>query len=420
MDAEQDQTRSSMWSVGLLARASGLSVRVLRHWEDKGLVQADRSTRGHRRYGPDQVTRLYRALALRRTGLSLTQIAALLDEQDPGPAVTLRAHVEDLGEDLRRRGELLDRLAAVLASLEDVQPSQNADDVGDRSDREAHVLMGVIASMTMFEQYVHGYHSQENQRLNDQAGTLVELLHSDTGYPPGVSVLEVGCGVGAQTITLAERSPGATLTCVDISLESLDEARRRAVAAGLDDVPFLAADVLDLPASDGPLSGGAFDHVFVCFLLEHLTDAAAALINLRAMLKPGGTITVIEGDHGSTSFHPDSQAARDAIACQVTLQRLAGGDALIGRRLYPLLTGSGYHTVTVSPRQVYVDASRPGLVDGFTRKTFTAMIHGVRQAALSAGLIDSQRFDEGIEDLLRTTETDGVFCYTFFKAVASK
>lgn len=155
MDAEQDHTRSSTWSVGQLARASGLSVRVLRHWEDKGLVQADRSTRGHRRYGPDQVTRLYRALALRRTGLSLSQIAALLDEQDPDPAVTLRAHVEDLGEDLRRRGELLDRLAAVLASLEDGSPTQNTDDIGDRSDRsdrEAHVLMRVIESMTMFEQ----------------------------------------------------------------------------------------------------------------------------------------------------------------------------------------------------------------------------------------------------------------------------
>lgn len=55
-------------------------------------------------------------------------------------------------------------------------------------------------------------------------------------------------------------------------------------------------------------------------------------MNLRAMLKPGGTITVIAGDHGSTYFHPDSQAAREVIASQVTLQRLAGGDALIGRR----------------------------------------------------------------------------------------
>ncbi|MCU1659650.1 MAG: hypothetical protein JWO57_4306, partial [Pseudonocardiales bacterium] len=44
----------------------------------------------------------------------------------------------------------------------------------------------------MFEQYVHGYRDEENVRLHDQAGTLVELLHSDTGYPPDTSVLEVG------------------------------------------------------------------------------------------------------------------------------------------------------------------------------------------------------------------------------------
>jgi SAM-dependent methyltransferase len=279
--------------------------------------------------------------------------------------------------------------------------------------------MKVIESMTMFEPYVHGYHSQENQRLHDQAGTLVELLHGDTGFPPGASVLEVGCGVGAQTLTLAERSPGAIMTCIDISPESLGEARRRAAAAGIDQITFLQADVFDLPVAEGPLSAGCFDHVFVCFVLEHLTDPTAALVGLRAMLKPGGTITVIEGDHGSTYFNPDSQAARDAIACQVSLQRLAGGDALIGRRLYPLLTAAGYHDVLVSPRQVYVDASRPGLVDGFIRKTFTAMIEGVRQPALAAGLIDAQRFDDGIRDLLSTTQADGVFCYTFFKAAAT-
>lgn len=159
--------------------------------------------------------------------------------------------------------------------------------------------------------------------------------------------------------------------------------------------------------------------MFVCFLLEHLADPAAALVRLWAMLTPGGTITVIEGDHGSTYFHPDSHAAREVIACQVSLQHLAGGDALIGRRLYLLLTAAGYHDVSVSPRQVYVDASRPGLVDGFIRKTFTAMIQSVRQPALAAGLIDAQRFDDGIRDLLRTTQPDGVFCYTFFKAAAT-
>jgi hypothetical protein len=48
------------------------------------------------------------------------------------------------------------------------------------------------------------------------------------------------------------------------------------------------------------------------------------------------------------------------------------------------------------------------------------MIEGVREAALSAGMIDAASFDAGIADLYRTTEEDGVFCYTFFKGVAVK
>ena len=69
---------------------------------------------------------------------------------------------------------------------------------------------------------------------------------------------------------------------------------------------------------------------------------------------------------------------------------------------------------------VYVDASRPELVDGFTRKTFTAMIEGVREPALAAGLIEPATFDAGVEALHRTTEADGTFSYTFFKGLGVK
>jgi hypothetical protein len=135
------------------------------------------------------------------------------------------------------------------------------------------------------------------------------------------------------------------------------------------------------------------------------------------VLKPGGSITVVEGDHGSAYFHPDSGAARQAIQCLVDLQRQAGGDALIGRRLYPLLVRAGYRDVTVSPRMVYADASRPELVDGFTRKTFTAMVEGVGAQAVGRGMMDDAGWATGIRDLYRTAEDDGTFCYTFFKAV---
>jgi SAM-dependent methyltransferase len=254
--------------------------------------------------------------------------------------------------------------------------------------------------------YVHGYDARESERLHDQAGSLVELLHHDTRYAAGSRVLEAGCGVGAQTVTLVANSPEAHFTCIDVSPESL-----AAAAANVDGPAFLQADIFDLP-----FERASFDHVFVCFVLEHLARPVAALRHLQTVLKPGGTITVIEGDHGSAYFHPDSAAAHEAIQCLVTLQRRSG-DSEIGRRLYPVLSEAGFGDVAVSPRMVYVDDSRPELVDGFTRKTFTAMIEGVREPAIAAGLIDAARFDEGIRDLYRTAEGGGTFCYTFFKGV---
>ena len=261
----------------------------------------------------------------------------------------------------------------------------------------------------MTDAYVHGYHERESERLRDQAGSLVELLHHDTRYPPGSRVLEAGCGVGAQTVTLVANSPEAHFTCIDVSPESL-----AAAASKVDGPEFLQADIFDLP-----FAPAAFDHVFVCFVLEHLSRPVEALRHLQGVLKPGGTITVIEGDHGSAYFHPDSAAAHDAIQCLVTLQRLSG-DSEIGRRLYPVLLDAGFEDVAVSPRMVYVDDSNPRLVDGFTRKTFTAMIEGVREPAIAAGLISASQFDQGIRDLYRTSEGGGTFCYTFFKATGRR
>ena len=394
--------------MGELAAAAGLSVRVLRHWDALGVVSPVRTPSGHRRYGPAEVTRLYQALALRRTGLPLDRIADLLSARDATPAATLRAHLDRIERDLARTQRMRDRLAEALDAIDNPPVSGEED-----------VLMKVIASMTMFEGYVHGHRPIEHTRLADQADTLTRLLHADTGYPAGARVLEVGCGVGAQTATLARLSPGAHITSVDVSAAALEQARRR--LAGTDHeatVEFVQADVTRLPHDDGPLEENGFDHVFVCFLLEHLTDPLEVLIRLRRMLRPAGTLTVIEGDHGSAYFHPDSSAARDAIACQIALQQRAGGDALIGRRLRPLIAEAGYTDIAVAPRTVYVDADHPDLVEGFTRRTFTAMIAGVREPAIAAGLTTPAHFDAGIADLLRTTETDGTFHYTFFKATA--
>lgn len=266
--------------------------------------------------------------------------------------------------------------------------------------------------------YVHGYTEREATRLADQAGTLTEILHHDTRFPSGSRILEAGCGTGAQTIIITQQNPDCYFYSLDISQPSIEIARERlreTEGYRNEQVIFELGDIHKLSFQDGE-----FDHIFVCFVLEHLSDPNAALLELKRVLKPGGSITVIEGDHGSVFFHPQSEAAMRAIGAQINLQRNAGGDALIGRKLYPLLIEAGFSNLKVSPRMVYVDAGNPGLVDGFTRKTFTAMIEGVRNEAVHAGLISEAAFDQGIQDLYQTCKMDGTFCYTFFKATGFK
>ena len=81
--------------------------------------------------------------------------------------------------------------------------------------------------------YVHGYQTNENERLQNQARTLTDLLHFDTVYPAGHTVLEAGCGVGAQTVMLAARSPAARFTSIDINPQSIDAAQQKIHANGL-------------------------------------------------------------------------------------------------------------------------------------------------------------------------------------------
>ena len=267
----------------------------------------------------------------------------------------------------------------------------------------------------MNNDYVHGYSEEEANRLVDQANTLANLMHEDTKYPEGSKVLEAGCGVGAQTVMLAKNSPNAKITSIDISEDSIKQAKELIERNGFSNVEFQKADLLDLPFEDE-----TFDHIFVCFVLEHLKNPIAALESLRRVLKKGGSITVIEGDHGSCYFYPETQEALKAWECLIECQKSLSCNPMIGREIYPLLQNSGFKNVKVSPKIVYVDSSKPDLVEGFNKKTIIAMVEGVKDQAITSGMMDVGLWEKGINDLYKTTESDGVFFYNFFKGIAIK
>jgi len=264
--------------------------------------------------------------------------------------------------------------------------------------------------------YVHGYTDRETRRLQEQSLILEELLHGGTFYEPGSRVLEVGCGVGAQTLILLRRNPGIQLTAADISEESVRQARTNVETSGYKNVSFRHENIME-----NDMEPGFFDHVFVCFVLEHMDDPVLALRKMGSLIREGGTITVIEGDHGSGCWTPETAASRAAWEGLVNSQRQLGHDPDIGRRLYPLLKDAGYRVEYVEPRPIYADRSDPDLLHGVVNQIITPMVHSAERYVLEQRLVEQAAWKQGLKDLSSiSSREEGTFFYSWFKGQATR
>ena len=91
------------WTVGELAATFGLATHVLRHWEDVGLLRPARDGAGRRVYVEKDLYRVAVIVRSKSAGMSLEQVAALLDAEAPGRHDVLEAHLATLD---RRMAEM--------------------------------------------------------------------------------------------------------------------------------------------------------------------------------------------------------------------------------------------------------------------------------------------------------------------------
>ncbi|MFJ4209056.1 MerR family transcriptional regulator [Paenarthrobacter sp. NPDC089675] len=104
-------------SIGELATACGVSVRTLHHYDQIGLLSAsERTAAGHRRYGGEDVRRLYRIKALQMLGLPLASIGAALEHSEDDPASIRNVLQEQLAH-IRRHAEHVQALQNRLSDL---------------------------------------------------------------------------------------------------------------------------------------------------------------------------------------------------------------------------------------------------------------------------------------------------------------
>jgi ubiquinone/menaquinone biosynthesis C-methylase UbiE len=213
--------------------------------------------------------------------------------------------------------------------------------------RAVDVLIGRVPSLLGVSEYVHGYATQEQRRLVEQAEHWRHRLIADgTRLAPGTRLLEVGCGVGAVLAVLGQEFPGIRLFGVDIEPKQLEFARRHLERSGVD-ATLQEADALALPFADA-----SFDHVWMMWLLEHIPDAPAALREARRVLVPGGAVTAIEVDYGTVRAEP-STPALEALFRAMVQGMAASGWSDAGTRLPGWLREAGFRNVDEGERVLW-------------------------------------------------------------------
>lgn len=143
----------------------------------------------------------------------------------------------------------------------------------------------------------------------------VERLRAVLRPQPGERVLEIGPGTGYYTLDMAEWvAPSGTVEIFDLQQEFLDHVMRRAADGGVDNVVPTQGDATALPYEDDSM-----DAVVLTAVLGEIPDRAAALAEIRRVLRPGGRLVVGElfGDpHFTTLASLKRQAAAAGLSCE--------------------------------------------------------------------------------------------------------
>jgi ubiquinone/menaquinone biosynthesis C-methylase UbiE len=240
----------------------------------------------------------------------------------------------------------------------------------------------------MPESYVHGYASEEQERLIAQAEHWRdELIVSGTALAPGTRLLEVGCGVGAVLGVLGQAFPGVVLAGVDVEERQLDAARAHLASLGLH-AELRQADALALPYDDA-----SFDHVWMMWFLEHVDDPVAALREAQRVLVPGGAVTAIEVDYNSVWASPASDALEELFAAVVRAMD-ASGRSDAGAQLESWLAEAGFRSVDSGERRLAYSG------DDLARQVpYVASVVESTLAALAEPEAAASRLEAGVADL---------------------
>ncbi|SPO30980.1 related to ubiE/COQ5 methyltransferase [Ustilago trichophora] len=168
---------------------------------------------------------------------------------------------------------------------------------------------------------------------------------------PDAKILDVGCGPGTITTSLARYIPQGSIFGTDYSAEVVADARKRLVRLGKDEdeegegrggavagrCTFERASVYDLPYPDE-----TFDVVYCHQMLLHLPEPVKALEEMRRVCKSGGMVAVREADFSTSVIYPRTATFQLWLDTATSIYRSIGSEPDAGRRLIRWALDAGF------------------------------------------------------------------------------
>lgn len=235
--------------------------------------------------------------------------------------------------------------------------------------------------------YPLGHSEHERERLKRQAALYLEVtlwVFRQAGIKAGMSVLDVGCGVG--DVSFAARQlvgESGQVFGIDRSADAVTEATQRAREAGWNNVHFEVADCSSFT------SPNVFDALVGRLVLLYQPDPVQTLKSLTRMLKKNGIVSFLEYDMKlSPTCYPPNPLFERILSIVLTAFERTGVRLRMGAELHSTFVHAG-----LTPPTLHVEIPAGAGPDWVAYEIFTGIVRSLLPAIEKFGIATMREID---------------------------
>lgn len=263
--------------------------------------------------------------------------------------------------------------------------------------------------------YLHGFSKKEQERLRQQAAFAEHTVYQDVNFSGSKEILEVGCGVGAQSEILLRRFPKINLTGIDLNDKQIESAQDYLKGLSYAENRY---KIQKMNAENIEFESNSFDGAFLCWVLEHIPNPSNVLSEVRRVVKPGSTIYVTEVLNSSFFLDPYSPNVWKYWMAFNDYQYENAGDPFVGAKLGNLLMSLGFRNIKTQIKTWHLDNRQPEKRKE-TIDFWTDLLMSGADQLINEKVITKELAEDAYKELKAVgNNPNAVFFYSFIQAEA--